>query len=311
MLSPEQVAFVTRHLESVDQDFYVGAGIWGEPFLCDDVMCYFDGETLQVVGSAMGSCRCDNCSRVDAVIQRWVRDQPVSFVNYFGPHEIAPPGERWDLVYSCSPRHWNVELFAPLPPRCRVSDLRRLERRGYTVWTGRRDFFTHEHLSLLRALAAREALLASDVGCLTNVATILRGEATTLFEARAEGRLAGFVVAHDFFAGRPLMVCAAFDRTLPGVSDLLYHRVMRHYAERGAPEIGMGYSAEEGLYRYKAKWGIAREGRPSWQFIWQREGRGQPFNDCLFWPWRLLTGKLPAVPVDPSVSGSGGTADAR
>jgi hypothetical protein len=68
---------------------------------------------------------------------------------------------------------------------------------------------------------------------------------------------------------------------------------LQHYAEAGGAEMAMGYTVDENLYRYKAKWGVARRGPPSYQFIWQRAGCGEPFNDCLFWPWRLLTGKLP------------------
>jgi len=293
MLTSVQATFIADHLESVDQDYYVGAGLWGEPFLCDGVLCYFDGETLQVMGSPMGGGWPEGRARVAGVIRDWVRDERVWFVNYFGPFQLSDPGSHWTLLYSCPPRAWNVELFAPLPPHCRRGDVRRMERRGYETWVGRRDYLTHEHLRLLRDLAAREALPASDVACLTNIVSILRGEATTMFEARAGGRLAGFVIAHEFFPGRPLMVSAAFDPAIAGASDLLYHLALQHYAERGACEMGMGYSAEEGLYRYKAKWGIVRQGPPSWQFIWQREGSGAPFNDCLFWPWRLLTACLP------------------
>lgn len=307
MLSCDQAVFVADHLESVDQDYYVLAGIWGEPFLCDDTMCYFDGETLQVVGSPMGSPRSGGSTRVRDVIAEWVRDDRVWFVNYYGPHRLASPGKGWDLLYSCPPRPWNIELFATLPHHCRPSDIRRLERRGFETWVGRREFLAHEHLRLLRDLAKRDTLLASDVGCLTNIVSFLRGEATTVFEARAGGKLAGFLVAHDFFPGRPLMTAAAFDRAPSGVSDLLYHLALRHYADRGAREMGMGYSADEGLFQYKAKWGIARQGPPSFQFIWQRTGCGAAFNDCLFWPWRFLTGKLPpdqladSLPHSPSV----------
>jgi len=310
MLSRDQADFIADHFDSVDQDYYLLAGIWGEPFLCDGVMCYFDGETLQVVGSPLGSPLDGGAARVREVIGKWVRDERVWFVNYYGPYDLSQPGRDWDLVYSCAPRPWNVELFARLPPHCRRSDIRRLERRGYQTWAGRRDLLTHEHLRLLRALARRESLLASDVGSLTNLVSILRGEATTVFEARAGGELAGFLVAHEFFPGHPLMAGAAFDLTRAGVSDLLYHQALRHYAERGAPEMAMGYTVDENLYRYKAKWGIARRGPPSFQFIWQRVGCGEPFNDCLFWPWRLLTAKLPpADAVKIAVQHSGGVVE--
>src|SRR5688572_19700183 len=168
MLSNAQARFVADHFESVDHDYYLLAGIWGEPFLCDDIMCYFDGETLQVVGGPMGSARSPGAARVGAVIREWMRDERVWFVNYYGPHDLAPLGTEWTLVYSCPPRPWNVELFASLPHHIRLPDLRRLQRRGYQTWVGRRDFLTHEHLRLLRALAGGDTFLASDVGSLTN-----------------------------------------------------------------------------------------------------------------------------------------------
>ena len=300
MLSRDQAEFIAAHFDSVDLDYYVLAGIWGEPFLCDGVLCYFDGETLQVVGSALGSPVQCGATRVAEVIASWVRDERVWFVNYYGPHDLSVPGKHWNLVYSCEPRPWNVELFAPLPHRARRSDIRRLERRGFETWFGRREMLTHEHLRLLRALARRESLLASDVGCLTNIVSILRGAATTVFEARHGGGLAGFLVAHEYFPGHPVLVGAAFDLGSSGASDIVYHMALRHFAEGGAREMAMGYTVDENLYRYKAKWGIVRRGPPSYQFIWQREGCGEPFNDCLFWPWRLLTAKLPCNPPQGS-----------
>jgi hypothetical protein len=293
MLTDDQARFVADHFDSVDHDYYLLSGIWGEPFLCDDIMCYFDGETLQVVGGPMGDAGPTGATRVGAVIRDWARDDRVWFVNYYGPCDLAAPGGDWTLVYSCPPRNWNRELFIALPHHIRASDARRLGRRGYRTWVGRREFLSHEHLRLLRTLARRDSFLASDVGSLTNVASILRGQPTTMFEAHAGGELAGFLVAHDFFPRRPLFVTAAFDSSRAGVSDLLYHVAFEYYAERGAREVGLGYAVDEGLFRYKAKWGIARCGPPAFQFIWQREACGEAFNDCLYWPWRFLTGKLP------------------
>ncbi len=312
MLSHDDVAFIAEHLESVDQDYYVQSGIWGEPFLWDGVLSYFDGETVQVVGSPMGCPRPGGSALVGAVIAEWARDERVRFVNYFGPYDLSQPGPDWTAVYSSLPRPWTNELFTSLPHRCRPDVIRRCQRRGYETWIGRRDFLTHQHIRLLRALARRETLGVSDVGCLVNVVSVLRGEVTTVFEAHAGGELAGFLVTHEFFPGRPLAVIAAFDGARPGVSDLLYHLSMRYYADRGAREIGVGYSHGEGLFRYKAKWGISRQGPPSYQFIWQRADCGEPFNDCLYWPWRILTGKLPpGVQAEPILPGAGGVAESR
>src|SRR5688572_19801631 len=142
MLDRDQVQFIADHFDSVDLDYYVLAGIWGEPFLCDGVMCYFDGETLQVVGSPLGSALKHGATRIREVIERWVLDERVWFVNYYGPHDLCCPGKDWNLVYSCEPRPWNVELFARLPHHVRRNDIRRLERRGYETWVGRRDLLT-------------------------------------------------------------------------------------------------------------------------------------------------------------------------
>lgn len=296
MLTSEEAAFVAEHLESVDHDYYAQAGIWGEPFLRDGVLCYFDGETVQVAGAPLGKPHGPGAVR--AVIADWIRDERVWFVNYFGPYELPSPGPEWTPVYSSPPRPWTNELFAALPHRCRRDDIRRSRGHGYATWIGRREYLTHEHLCLLREVARRDTLGASDVGWMVNVVSVLRGAATTVFEASAGRELVGFMVAHDFFPGRPLMTAAAFNRARPGVSDLLYHLTMSYYAERGAREIGLGYSAEEGLFRYKAKWGIAREGPSCYQAIWQRQGCPEPFNDCLFWPWRFLTAKLPPAVAD-------------
>jgi hypothetical protein len=151
----------------------------------------------------------------------------------------------------------------------------------------RTALLTHEHLTLLRRLAARDTFYVSDVHYLANVTSLLRHPATRVFEARLRGVLIGFAVTHQYFAQHPLMVVAAFDNH-HRASDAVYASLLRYYQARGAAELGLGFAIHQGLHRYKTKWGDVRLGPPCRQVIWQRASSHVVFRDCLHWQWRML-----------------------
>jgi hypothetical protein len=298
MLSPDEQAFIADNLTSGDHDYFVWSGLVGEPFLCDGILCYFDGETVAVVGHTLGGTHQPIAERLPDVIATWCRCPDVAFINYFGPLPAEmPPPAGWVPIYSADPRPWNREVFLDLAVQGRRAysweirgQLRMAARHGVEVTNEQRQSLGHEHISLLRSLATRQSLAPSDAGYCANVVSILRGDSTMVWEARVNGKLTGFAVTHEHFLHRPFLVVGAFDRAQQGTSDSVYAAVLEGYLDRGGHELGLGYAVDEGLFRYKTKWPGARIGPPCHQFIWQRLGVEVDFNDCLHWPWRLMTG---------------------
>jgi len=309
VLSAEEQATIARDITSADHDYFVWSGLLGEPFLRDRTLCFFDGETVEIVGHQLGQ-RSEGGSipsrRVTEVIADWSRCSEAAFINYCGPEPAAPlPREQWNLIYTSGPQPWNQEVFLDLtlpdpgkyPWEIR-GQLRAAARRGLAVTIGQRPSLGHEHIRLLRALAVNPHFIASSASYLANVVSILRSEATVVCEGRVNGALVGFTVTHEYFEHHPFLIVAAFDRAHRGTSDALHAALIEYYRGRGASELGMGYAVGEGLYRYKTKWPGARVAPSCHQFIWQRLGTGTRYDDCLHWPWRLIN---EAVRADGSI----------
>lgn len=296
MLSRRDRRTLSERLTSSDHDYLTWAPLSGEPFLEEGLLCYFDGEAVEVVGVPVGPSLSppELQERVQAVFARWAAEPGVVLIHYLGPQRpLAPPGSGWRLEYEERPRLWNRDVFVdlrqPVAARRKTrQDLRRAVRSGLRVRVRRRTALGHEHLSLLRALGRRAELDITDALFLANASTLLGHTVTRVFEARVRGRLVGFAIAHRHFATTPFMTVAAFDKTVRGASDLVYATVLEYYQQRGAREIGLGPATGRGLFRYKTKWGQVRLGPPLRQLVWERPPDCEGADHCIHWPWRLL-----------------------
>jgi predicted double-glycine peptidase len=300
---------IARDITSADHDYFVWSGLLGEPFLRDGILCFFDGDTVAVAGHELGRRGGEIAApRLTAVMRDWSIRADVAFINYSGPAQAAPlPREEWNLLYTAGPQPWNYEVFLDLRrPEPYGSEIRRhvraAQRRGLRVTMEHREFLGFEHIHLLRELAIRHHFIASSASYLTNVVSILRSKATAVWEARIDGVLVGFDVTHEFFEHHPFSIIGAADRGHPGTSDAIHAAMIEHYRDRGACELGLGHSVDEGLYRWKTKWPGALVVPACHQSIWQRVGNRSRYSDCLYWPWRLITD---AVAADLSTNDSG------
>jgi hypothetical protein len=295
MLSQRDEAIIASGMNSCDHDYFAGAGLAGEPYLRRGHLCYFDGCCVEVVGIPLAPAEPDSAlrSRMQRVIDEWADDPSVTYINYFGPVAVeGPRAPGWLSQYAEDPVPWNLEvsidLARPILPARKVrQDVRRARRNGIVVSTTQRGYLGHEHIRLITALVERTDMSPDDLSKLTSLMTILRSPSVTMFEARQQDRLCGFLVAHGHFAAAGVVVAAAFDREFRGTSDLLYEAALVHFRDAGFPRLGFGYATEESLFRYKAKWGTPLVGRPFFQQIWASSVALEDL-DCLHWQWRLL-----------------------
>src|SRR2546426_104763 len=107
MLSSEEQTLIARSLASADHDYFVWSGLLGEPFLCGRTLCYFDGETVAVIGQplaeASASARPAACG-VQQVVAEWSRRSDVAFINYNGTESPGSlPRDQWNLLYASPP----------------------------------------------------------------------------------------------------------------------------------------------------------------------------------------------------------------
>lgn len=302
MLNWYESEYIKEYIRSSDHDYFFWSGLLGEPFLYQDILYYFDGETVSIAGFPINA-RLDRLSVLDRlrnVVLTWLEVPSVCFFNYFGPWSLdldTIVKDKFSVMFSLEPRMYNVDMFIELShsealkTRNARESIRKANCRGLTVQKVQRSFLRYEHIDLIRILASRSSVWLSDVSYLTNIVQVLRDRVTTFFEVEINQRLVGFGVAHEFFEQRPFLVLSCFDNTCKGVSDAIYAAVISHYKERGAKWLGLGYSVDEGLYKYKMKWGGVQCNPPFYQCIWMKHGIKTTSVDCLHWICRLLVKK--------------------
>jgi hypothetical protein len=290
MLTQIEEDSVSAGFCSSDHDYFARAATVGEPFLRRDLLCYFDGRRVEVIGIPLNVSMTDAELRghLGVVIDEWQRHAGVAQIDYLGPIPMEMPiSDVWPLAYSDDPFDSNIDVFIdltrPVIDRMKLRQDVRRARRGIVTTVAPRCLFGYEHIALLETLVHGSDFGVEDASFLVSTVSILRHPATVCFEARSASTLVGFTVAHRYFGHTAMVVCAAFDRFCPGASDALYAAMLEHYQSLGARRLGLGYAFGPGLLRYKTKWGTPIFGRPFFQRTWSR----RPLPDCDHWPWRL------------------------
>lgn len=306
MLNDQDRHTIRERIASSDHDYFVWSSLIGEPFVVDSFMCYFDGITAAIAGVPLldGKPAKTIQSRLDRVVHEWMSRPQVSFVNYFGPEDLTVVHTHgFDLIYKQEPADHNVDCFIEFGPcpdargtRKLRQDISRALRHGIIVEARKQEFLTADQLRLISRLARRADFELSDVTYLANAAALLRHDSTMVFEARLRDAVVGIGIAHNYFAGKPFFVVAAFDSRPAGVSDAVYAAVISYYRLQGAESLGLGYAVTPGQYHYKRKWGGRARNSPYCQLIWRRSDISLPFRDSLHWPWRLLADKWCSSP---------------
>lgn len=299
MIDAEQAAYLRERVWSSDQDYFYWSCLRGEPFLQGDVLHFFDGHTLSVVGFAIDSGLSDAAmgEQLDSVLCRWLATERVNFINYCGPAEPRfreRLGKSWSVVWELEPDSYNVDSWidyadrAVLATRQAREAIRTIRAKHLRVSIEAPLVLGWEHIALLQAHSLRIGDDISDLAMVLAGLTILRSPATVLAEVRSEERLGGFALTHEFFDGKPFLIVACFDRSCAGASDAVYATLIRHYQLRGASRFNLGYTIDQGLLRYKAKWGAVRTGSPFVQVIWKRDHSECEFEGCLHWACRFM-----------------------
>jgi len=302
MIDARQHEYIRQNLYTSDHDYFFDSGALGEPFLDDDILHFFDGQTASLVGYSLNR-ELDQASvirQVNRIAELYLELPSVNVLNYYGPWALdagAILKRQFYLGYTEPPNPFNVDLFVDLTDvrvlktRNARESLRKTRHRNISIWTGRREFTTHEHIKLIRKLASKDELDLCDVCYIASVDSVLRSNVITWFEARVGTALAGLAIVHEYFEGKPFLVLTSFDGVHGGVADAVYATVIRHYMEQGAQRLGLGYSAYEGLYRYKIKWGGVRCNEPYRQFVWAKPDANNALVDCIGWVSRLVLDK--------------------
>jgi hypothetical protein len=274
----------------------------GEPFLKDDILYYFDGETLTIVGYLLDETIKETLAirKLSNLVVELLAVHSPDFLNYYGPWYLDflyLLENRYSMIFSSEPNPYHVDILLDLthPSLLKTRNARESMRKtrvhGFMTYIVDRAYLGYEHINLIRQLVSNRSLELSDVNYMTRCVAIIKNKSVKVFETRFNQKLTGFGIAHEYFDSIPFLVMICLDETFPGASDAIYSKIIQYYQERGAKWLGLGYSVHEGLYKYKLKWGPVRCNMPFYQSIYVRCGTKIKSIECLHWTCRLIVDK--------------------
>ncbi|MCA1960386.1 MAG: hypothetical protein LDL33_06285 [Desulfomonile sp.] len=224
----------------------------GEPFLVDDYFCCRVGDLVIVVGYPLGGgFRADKLERL---LHR--------VVEIFRPCEIAivAPELPGHIGQGCSERESDVYYTLNLD-RLQIGDPARR-----SVAKAMRLGFVERSTGLDSAHRALAEEFVERVNPPDRVKTLLfrmweyvgRCEGALVVNVRGrDGLLAAFYVvdltARDF--STYVIGCRSRRNYIPGASDLCFHEMIKASREAGKTYIHLGLGVNEGVRRFKEKWG--------------------------------------------------------
>lgn len=253
------------------------------PFFIEDYLGFAKDNWVIFVGYPF-TARYD-ATHCDALIARILALRHPDYLWFIGP--TIPPS----LACSCRAHQSDQYLRLDLAQTTIPSSLQREVNQAAKVLTvehGRA--FSREHQSLVDELMHREhlpPLIAELYRAMPDY--VARCETARLLNARdARGKLTAFFVVELAAAqfDTYLLGCHSKKNYVPHASDLLFAKMIADARARGKPAINLGLGVNEGIRRFKVKWG----GKPylDYEFCECYYGPPQPAS-IVDW---LLTGKL-------------------
>lgn len=261
-------AYVPEHIPGLM------AGIsQAKPFMLQDYLGFTKDNWMIIVGYPLNSLfdgsGCDQL--IDHVLERYHPE----YLWFIGP-EIPPKLER-----SCQ-MHQSDEYILLDLARTKIKPAlqREVNQAAKRLSVEHARCYTAEHQELAGELLGREQLSPMIAELYRSMPGYVSNSETALvLNARdALGRLAAFFVIERAAEGFDtyLLGCHSKANYVPHASDLLFAEMIAHARERGKSKINLGLGVNEGIRRFKMKWG----GKPGLKY---------EFCECYFGPPKAIS----------------------
>ena len=241
----------------------------GEPFLSDGYLGFAADDWAIVIGYPLeGAFRSDHFSRLIGDTIERLRPEALWFI---APEPVA------SLVKLCHERESDYYYTLALEGFEVKRDLRSaVARASRTLKVGREKVVTRAHQELISEFLERERPAPRLRQLFLSMPDYVpRSETATVLTARdQDGNVCGFFVVELVAANFATYVvgCRSGRHRVPGASDLLFFEMVNLARSHGKRYIHLGLGVNEGIRRFKKKWG----GVPSLRYEFFGRGRGGP-----------------------------------
>lgn len=270
MISPDEEEYILAHAYVPEHLVGLMTSVsGGEPFLCGEFLCLAKDNWAILIGFPLSG------EFVAAGLQQAVQDVLRAFrpqhLWFIAPEVPAP------LAGACREResdyYYKLDLqdFTP-----KAGPRRLVERAARELTVERETAVTGEHQAVVAEFLERERPAPRIAQLFLSMAEYAAKSASAviLTARQREGRIAAFYVVDvgarqfaTYVAG-----CHSKKGYVPGASDLLFFEMAGLAREVGKRYIHLGLGVNEGIRRFKEKWG----GFPFLRYEFCEHGRGLP-----------------------------------
>lgn len=261
-------------------DFKFHSILYGEPFLFENILWYFDGKNARIVGYDLDlqPVTRDSFLRVANSI---ISNYNAQTITLESPDLVSGGRDlsrfRRHILYR--PREYDYEVFvdrSEYVETARIrSDIRKAENKGLVsnVHDGESIVPRCEHVDILRDFVVSFAFSAYyQTEFITAVLSSLVDPSATVVEAYAGGKLRGYGLARRYNSFTVFNALLLRRASRNGVSDVIYRTLIHYFFEHGVDSISLGNCQSKGLYDYKVKWGKPKL-RGTYEIIWVSKRR--------------------------------------
>lgn len=253
MLTEDEESFVLKHAYIPEHVVsYVAPISKLEPFLISDYLCYFGENRLSFIGYPLGT------EFDEKILEKTLKKA----VEEFSPENVAVIAPRLPFIEKeieeSSDKYFLLDLRSLHINR----KLRNILARASRDLVIERGEITGEHRRLVQKFLESRSIDKRTKYIFENIAVYTSSSPTAVvLDARNKSRnLAAFNVID--LASRDyafyMFNFISRENYVPGASDLLFNEFIKIAREKGKKSINMGLGINEGVTRFKEKWG----GRP-------------------------------------------------
>lgn len=272
----------------------------GEPFLTNDILWFFDGQNLRIVGYD-ALLRPISRRALLAAMEDARRRFRVRAIRLESPRVISIQRDYGHLTREIisRPKPYDFEVFVSRKTyretgRIRA-DVRKATNAGLRceVTDNQCRSLQLPHWRLLKAhIRSFDRAPFFEAELLSAIVFLFADPATVILEVFQDSELKGFGLA------RRSGPCANFHflaraPACNGVSDIMYRALIRHYLDAGVETISLGGCPSKGLLDYKSKWAADFMLPGTYEIGWT-DGAERRLEPNHLWMSQFLKGRLRA-----------------
>jgi hypothetical protein len=284
---------ISDRIVAMEHDIPFWSLFLGEPRVFDDLLAYYDGRQLFLVGAALDTREPAPDEAVQGVFDYAVSRLGIEYFECWRPG--APPQVQVGKWRTGEYKEAGVPMAVPLQgftlegSTKRSKQIRQAERRGFYYELGKANYLENDDIRLIQEFITDKDLAPFDISYTIWVNFFLNSAHGRLLRVKRDGKTCALGTISTFATDRTIFVHTFVDRSERGASDLLYREVINLAIERGSRHLDLGYSGTKALVDYKASWGAAVIGDANGGFF--ASAGHVPPSTFYHWPTRLLVGE--------------------